>query len=76
MFGVGGRGTWWWWWRRTIGVEREEPVLLLLVRLYRDQVRLPLEAVLGAELLEEDLDFLAVGRVFCQEMDGLEDEDG
>ena len=51
--------------RRTIWVERQEPVLLLLVRVNIDQMRLPAEIVLCSELFEEYLYFFAVWCVFC-----------
>jgi hypothetical protein len=52
----------------TIWIERQEPVLLLLVGVDIDQVRFPAKAVFGTKLLEQYLHLFAVGRILCQEM--------
>lgn len=57
-----------WKWRRAVRVETEEPLLLLLVGHDVDERGGPFRAVGILELLEQDLDGLAVGRVHCDEV--------
>lgn len=55
----------------TIGIQLQEPILLLLIGHDVDQGRRPGQSISVLELLEEDLHGLSIGRVHRQEVQAL-----